>query len=70
MAHKLLIDEEIKKQKRYTLPDIEGRFGISFYVGSKEIFFGTQITTVLIERVTKKKLVKINKGKVNVFKFD
>ncbi len=70
MAHKLYFDEEEKKQNRFTLPNINGRFGISFNIGGKEIFVGIQITEVIIEKVLKRRLLKANKGKVNVFKFD
>jgi hypothetical protein len=71
MAHKLTEDEQVViKKTKYNLPNIEGKFGFSLFIGSKELFIGIQISEVLIERVVRKKLVKLNKGKVKTFSFD
>ena len=71
MSHKLYLDEEeIKKQKRFTLPNIEGKFGISFYIGKKEIFLGLQLSDVIIETITRRRMIKTPKAGVRVLRFD
>lgn len=71
MAHKVFnIDTNERKRKKITLPKLEGRFGISFYIGSKEVFIGIQIGNVLIEEITRRRFAKLNKSKVNVFNFE
>lgn len=71
MAHLLYSDgQDRKTEKRLTLPNIEGRFGLSFYVGKKELFLGVQVTDTIMETVVRKRMVKNKKGKVNVYKFD
>lgn len=71
MAHKTIeLDIPVKQKRRYTLPQFEGKFGMSLFVGGKEIFIGIQIAEVSIEKIVRQRLVKTQKGKVNVFKFD
>lgn len=73
MAHKLL-EESIKenKQKKYTFsfPRFEGKFGVSCYVGSKEIFFGIGITHVTMETVTRSRKIKTQPGTVQVLRLE
>lgn len=71
MAHKLLLnEEELPKQKKYTLPHIEGKFGLAFYTGKKEIFIGVSVGDVIMETITRKRMVKLTKGTVKTFNFD
>jgi len=71
MAHRLFQDEETPtKGKRFTLPNIEGKFGISFYIGKKEIFLGLQLSDVIIETITRRRMIKTPKAGVRVLRFD
>lgn len=77
MAHKLYIEEvnvqslsKLSKLRKLKLPHVEGRFGLSLSVGSKELFIGISINPVTIEQITKKRIVPLTKSKTNVFGFD
>ena len=72
MAHKLLVDEvkERTGKKRFRVPSINGKFGISFNFGKKEIFLGVAVADVTIEQIIKRRVVPISKGKVHVYRFD
>lgn len=75
-AHKLLTDEvneTKKKSKKYTLkiPNMTGKFGVSLFVGRKEIFIGVSVGEVEIEQIVRRKMLKIpQKGTVKVFRWD
>ncbi len=76
MAHKLLVDPVIegtsRKTKRFNLkvPNLTGKFGISVFTGKKEIFLGMAVAEVEIEQVVRRRMVKVPKAKVRVFRFD
>ena len=71
MAHKLQIKEEFtKKGKKYTLPNIEGRFGFSINIGDKEIFFGVQLTDVVIEKIVRRRMLRTPRGRAKTFDID
>lgn len=70
MAHRLvgvdLPEKEPKKKFKLKLPHIEGRVGVSLYLGNREYFLGLSITEVIKEQVVRKRTVKIPKGVVHV----
>jgi hypothetical protein len=71
MAHLLLANDKLpEKQKRYTLPHIEGKFGFAIYTGKKDIFIGISVGDVIMETITRKRMVKLQKGTVKTFNFD
>lgn len=74
MSHKLLDDELVEKPKRKAFklswPKMEGKFGLAFYIGSKEVFVGVALADVIKEEVTRRKLIKTPKSMVRVFRFD
>lgn len=71
MAHKLLAEEVLgKRLSKFKLPTVNGRFGISVYVGTKEVFLGVQINPVIEETIIKKRSLVTLKSKVSVFNFD
>jgi hypothetical protein len=72
MAHKLIGFplKESKTKKKLKLPELNGRFGFSFYTGNKEIFLGISISQVEQEVIIKKRFVKNVKAGVRVLQFD
>jgi len=76
MAHKLYPNEllEEKKTRKHwffsRIAGIEGKFGVSFYIGRKEIFVGITVGSVQLERIIKKRFVPLTKASVKVYKFD
>ncbi len=73
MAHRLLQEEIIekpKKKKLFRIPNLNGKFGFAFFIGSKEIFIGVSIGQVEIEQIVRRKFVKTLKAGVKVFRFD
>lgn len=71
MAHKIPI--EIPKEKKghtIKLPNINGRIGVSFFVGIKEIFIGVLVSDVVIEEIIKRKVVKVPKAQTRTYGFD
>lgn len=73
--HKLLpieMPQKPSKKKRFiTLPMIMGKFGLSLFIATREVFIGISITEVEIERIVRKRTLKTpSKGKVKVFEFD
>jgi hypothetical protein len=71
MAHLIGLEEEPKKKtKLFTVQDLNGKVGFSFFVLKKEIFLGISISNVDIETIVRKRTVKVPKAKVKVFKFD
>ncbi len=75
MVHKLLPIElpekkSLNKLFSFKIPDFTGKFGVSLFIGGKEVFLGVMIGNVTIEEIIKRKTIKIPKGKVRVFKFD
>lgn len=52
--------EKLRKVRKVTLPDIQGKFGISISVGRKEIFIGVAIAKIELETVIRKKKMKTN----------
>jgi len=78
MSHKLLSDDIIETKPRRTVKEIlfpkgfspSGRFGLSAFLGNKEIFIGLMVGNVETETIVRKKIVPLRKGKVNVYKFD
>lgn len=61
MAHEIADSEPVKKQKKYTfkLPELSGKFGLSFNVGKKEFFIGLAVATIEIETVVRKRRSKV-----------
>lgn len=61
MPYEVLPDTPEKKQKKYTIkmPDISGKFGISFCFGKKEIFLGIAIATIQLETVIRRRKQKV-----------
>ena len=75
MAHKLLEYPEPEPRKRnrfhFTMPSFEGKYGVSIFIGGKEIFHGVGISTVILEQVVRRRFLKVPKdSKVRVFNFD
>lgn len=70
MAHKLYNEIPTKKKNRFSLPDFSGRFGFSFFIGSKELFIGLMLSDVTLEKVIRRRVVKISPAKVRTFGFD
>lgn len=62
MAHEIQYSEpgKTKQIRKITLPDIQGKFGISIVVGKKEVFIGVAIAKVELETVVRKKKMKTN----------
>ena len=52
------------------MPKIDGRFGLSLYIGSKEIFIGIAVTKVIEEQIIKKTILPIQQGEARVFPFE
>ena len=71
MAHKLLPFETIvKKETRLKLPNIQGKFGLSIFIGGRELFLGLSINEVVMEQVIRRKFIKTPKGTAKTFNFD
>lgn len=49
---------------------MSGKFGFSFYLGKKEFFVGFSISDVILEKIYKRRVVKISPAKVRTFGFD
>lgn len=65
MAHEVLYDLPIKKEKHYNvkMPNLEGKFGISLCIAKKEFFLGIAIANIEMETIVRKKKVKLFKAK-------
>jgi hypothetical protein len=73
MAHRLYkLPEENKAFKRFkiNLPPLTGKLGISAFVGHYEVFFGISVGRVEMEQIVRKRLVKVPKRGVKVFRFE
>ena len=71
MAHKLLSDIPTKgRVRKFSLPDFSGRFGFSLFFGSKELFIGFMLSDVTLEKIIRRRVVKISPAKVRAFGFD
>ncbi len=73
MAHKLLNIEDgqaTKRRRQFRVPNIEGKFGLGFMIGEKEVFFGVTIMPIIVEQVVKRRLLKTPKGTARVFNLD
>jgi len=71
MAHLIGVEEAPKKKtKLFTVQDLNGKIGFSFFVFKKEIFVGFSISNVEVETIVRKRTIKIPKAKVKVFKFE
>jgi hypothetical protein len=71
MAHKIpLTIPDKSKRRRFSLPDLSGRFGFSFFLASKELFLGIMVSDVVIEKVIKRRVVKVAPSKVRTYNFD
>lgn len=71
MAHKLFMDGERQKTvKRYSLPSLEGKYGLALLIRGKQVFLGFEISNVEVERVVRKRLVKTPKSGVRVLRYD
>lgn len=71
MAHRIPV--EIPKRtgkRRFSLPNLSGRFGFSFFIGTKEIFLGIMLSDVVLESVIRRRVVKISPSKVRTYGFD
>lgn len=71
MAHKLLeVERPIKKEKRFKLPQLNGKFGISIMFGTKEIFIGVAVGQIEVEQIVRRRMVKATRAKVKVMTWD
>ncbi len=72
MAHKLLTEDTIepKKKKSLKIPNLGGKFGLSIFTGTKEVFIGLCVSEAEIEQVVRRRMVKNRKSKVQVLQFD
>lgn len=73
MSHKLF-DVEVNDSPKGKFSkksfNIEGKFGVSFFIGGKEVFLGIQVNEVLKETVYRKKFIPLKKSSVRVYRFD
>ena len=71
MAHKILPDFPTKgRVRKFSLPKINGRFGFSLFFGSYEVFRGVVVSDVEIEKIIKRKVVKISPAQTRTYGFD
>lgn len=71
MAHKLQLEFPHKEGvRKFSLPNINGRVGVSFYIGMKEVFIGFIVSDVLIEQIIKRRMVKVQKAQTRTYGFD
>ena len=70
MAHKLTNIQLKDRKRKFLLPKIDGKFGISFSLGGKEVFIGVAISDVILEQIIKKRVVKIPKADTRTYGFD
>lgn len=73
MAHKLIEEDLIetrKTKKKFTMPDMEGKFGFAVYMGGKEYFFGLTVGNVTIEKIVRTRMIKTPKAGVKVLRID
>ena len=76
MAHRLYDtswpEMETKTQQRFRLsmPKHAGKFGVSLFIGGKEVFVGLAVADVEVEQVIRKRAVKTRPSAVKVFRFD
>ena len=78
MAHRLLEEEIIEPKIHWVKqwiakipkPNLEGKIGISLYLGKKEVFIGISVGDVEMEKIIRRRKVAVPKGKVKVFRFD
>lgn len=71
MAHKVLLDETpVKKERKYTMPNINGKFGIALFIGGKEVFVGITTSEVILEQVVRRRFTRTPKAGVKTFRFD
>lgn len=59
-----------KKQKKFTIkmPNVEGKIGISFNFGKKEVFIGIAVATISMETIVRQRKQKVLSapGKIKV----
>jgi len=70
MAHKIPLEIPTKQKVKFKIPNINGRIGVSFYIGTKELFIGFIISDVLIEQIIKRRMVKVQKAQTRTYGFD
>ena len=76
MANKLLprdisLNQTKKTLKRFHVPNFNGKFGFSVFVGTKEVFIGVSVGEVEIEHIVRKKLLRMpSRVKVRTYNFD
>jgi hypothetical protein len=73
MAHKLIdadVNDSLKGKSSKKTFNIEGKIGVSLFIGAKEVFLGIQINEVQKETVYRKKFIPLKKSSVRVFRFD
>ena len=70
MAHYLSNKETKNKKKTFPLPNINGRVGVSFYIGTKEVFIGVVVSNVILEELIRRRLVKTPKAHTRTYGFD
>lgn len=70
MAYLIKANQEEKPKKKFKLPSIKGRLGVSLILGTKEIFLGITTTNVEYEPILpEKRKVDLEKRKVKFFNF-
>ena len=70
MAHKLSEFPEKKRGRKFIIPKINGRIGVSFYIGMKEVFIGIVFADVILEQILRKRTIKVPKAETRTFGFD
>lgn len=48
-----------RKTYKFKFPSLSGKFGLSFFIGKKEVFIGVAIADVEMETIVRKKKQKI-----------
>ena len=71
MAHKILPEIPTKgRVRKISLPHINGRFGFSLFFGGYEVFLGFVVSDVEIEKIIKRRMVKISQAQTRTYGFD
>ena len=72
MAHYVSNNSRLNKEgvRKFFLPKINGRVGVSFSFGMKEVFIGVAFADVILEQIIKKRMVKIPKAETRTYGFD
>lgn len=65
MAHQVEEVQEVKPQKKKWRPSIDGRWGISVMLGSRELFVGVSVSRIDVAEFLKvKRRILPGKGRV------